>query len=206
MTNTRWLDWCRELQAIAQNGLTYGTGHFDLERYKRLQEIAAEMIGAGAGVDPGKLVKTFADDTGYATPKVDVRGVVFRDGKILLVKELEDGGWTLPGGWADVGDTPAEAVVREVFEESGFQTRAVKILMVLDRDRQGHPPILHHAHKLFIRCEITGGGPADSHETAGADFFAEDSIPPLSVMRTLPKQLTRLFEHLRDPSLPTDFE
>ncbi len=112
-----------------------------------------------------------------------MRGVVFRDGKILLVKELEDGGWTLPGGWADVGDTPAEAVVREVFEESGFQTRATKILMVLDRDKQGHPPILHHTHKLFIRCEITGGGPADSHETAGADFFAEDQIPPLSIMR-----------------------
>ncbi len=206
MTNTRWLDWCRELQAIAQNGLTFGTGHFDLERYKRLQEIAAEMVGAGAGVDPGKLAKTFAEETGYTTPKVDVRGVVFRDGKILLVKEREDGGWTLPGGWADVGDTPAEAVVREIVEESGFQTRADKLLMVVDRDRQGHPPIFHHAYKLFIRCQITGGGPADSPETEGADFFAEENIPPLSIMRTLPKQLTRLFEHLRDPNLPTDFE
>ena len=154
----------------------------------------------------GKLVATFASDTGYTTPKVDVRGVVFRDQKILLVKEKEDGGWTLPGGWADVGDTPVEAVVREVFEESGFETRAEKVLMLLDRDRQGHPPIFHHAYKIFIRCRITGGGPADSVETEGADFFAEESIPPLSIMRTLPAQLTRLFQHLRDPNLPTDFE
>ncbi len=206
MSTNRWLEWCRELQAIAQNGLTFGTGHFDIERYRRLQEIAAEMVATGAGVDPGKLAATFASETGYTTPKVDVRGVVFRDGKILLVKEKEDGGWTLPGGWADPGDTPAEAVVREIFEESGFQTRAVKLLMVLDRDRQGHPPIFHATYKLFVRCEIDSGGPADSVETEGADFFAEDAIPPLSVMRTLSTQLTRLFQHLRDPNLPTDFE
>jgi len=206
MSTNRWLEWCRELQAIAQNGITYGAGHFDLERYHRLQQIAAEMIAMGSGVDPGKLVAAFASDTGYATPKVDVRGVVFRDDRILLVKEKEDGGWTLPGGWADIGDTPAESVVREVFEESGFQTRASKVLMLLDRDRQGHPSIFHHAYKIFIRCEITGGAPADSVETEGAGFFAEDAIPSLSIMRTLPKQLTRLFEHLRNPNLPTDFE
>jgi ADP-ribose pyrophosphatase YjhB (NUDIX family) len=143
---------------------------------------------------------------GYATPKLDVRGVVFRENGILLVKEREDGGWTLPGGWADVGESPADATVREVREESGFETRAVKLLAVYDRNRHGHTPIPFHAYKLFFRCEIIGGAPATSVETEGVDCFGEDSLPPLSISRVTPAQIHRFFEHLRNPGWPTEFD
>ena len=123
------------------------------------------------------MLELFAGDSGYATPKVDVRGVVFRAGKILLVQERSDGLWTMPGGWADVGDSPADAVVREIQEESGYEARATKLLALLDRNRHGHPLHVNHIYKAFIRCEIIGGSPTTSHEIQGVGFFAEGEIP-----------------------------
>ena len=201
-----WLEWARRLNALAQTGLTFAQSPYDIERYAAIRTIAAEMIGHGASAETSVVLDLFTCDSGYATPKVDVRGVVFQDRKILLVQELSDGFWTLPGGWADVGDSPADAVVREIREESGFQTRATKLLALFDRNRHGHPPDLHHIYKVFIRCEIIGGSPTISHEIQGVGFFAEDQIPELSLMRSVPAQITRMFEHYRQPDLPADFD
>lgn len=207
MTHLQWLDWAQRLQAIAQSGLTYNQDNpFELERFEAVSKIAAEMIAANSSMDKIQLDTLFAGQKGYATPKIDVRGVVFKDDKILLVKELSDGGWTLPGGFADIGDTPSEAVEREVWEESGFRVKADKILALYDRTRQGHPPYIFHLYKIFIRCQITGGAAADSVETEGAAFFARDEIPPLSIARVLPKQIERLFDHHDHPDWPTDFD
>src|SRR5208283_2790322 len=129
-----WLDWARRLNALAQTGLTFAETPYDIERYTAIRTIAAEMIAHGSGHDFSRVLDLFTCDAGYATPKVDVRGVVFQEGKILLVQERSDGMWTLPGGWADVGDSPAEAVVREVREESGYLTHASKLLALYDRD------------------------------------------------------------------------
>src|SRR3954447_7704421 len=201
-----WLGWARGLNALAQDGLTFCENPYDIERYVAVRTIAAEMIAHGSGTDVGRVLDMFASDAGYATPKVDVRGVVFRDGKILLVQERSDGLWTLPGGWADVGDSPADAVVREIREESGYETRATKLLALLDRNRHGHPPHLNHIYKVFLRCEILGGSPATSNEIQGVGFFAEDEIPELSLTRIMPSQIARIFEHLREPDLPADFD
>ena len=203
---TNWLKWARQLQAIAQSGLTYTRNPFETERYKQVREIAVEMMVAHSDLETNKVRDLFASETGYATPKTDVRGVVFRDDKILLVKELRDGRWTLPGGWADVGDSPAGATVREVFEESGYRTRAVKLLACYDRNKHGHPPSGFHIYKLFFQCELVGGEPADSHETGGAAFFHENEIPDLSLPRVTPVQIARFFEHYRHPEWPTDFD
>jgi ADP-ribose pyrophosphatase YjhB (NUDIX family) len=201
-----WLAWARRLNALAQTGLTFAENPYDIERYAALRTIAAEMITHGMGADAGRVLDLLASDAGYATPKVDVRGVVFRDGKILLVQERSDGLWTLPGGWADVGDSPADAVVREIREESGFETRATKLLALLDRNRHGHPPHLNHIYKIFIRCEIISGSPTTSHEIQDVGFFAEDQIPDLSLTRNVPSQIARMFEHYRDTDLPADFD
>lgn len=145
----------------------------------------------------------------YPTPKVDVRGVVFRDGKVLLVREVGDGRWTLPGGWADVGEPPSEAVVREVREESGYETRAVKLLGVYNLgDFQDGRPLRRNVYKLFFRCETVGDEPQPitGSETSEARFFAEDELPELSVPRVAPKQLSRMFEHERNADLPADFD
>jgi ADP-ribose pyrophosphatase YjhB (NUDIX family) len=181
-----WLEWARRLNALAQTGLTFATGPYDIERYTAIRAIAAEMIAQGAGADTSRVLDLLASDAGYATPKVDVRGAVFRDGKILLVQERSDGLWTLPGGWADVGDSPAEAVVREVREESGFEARATKLLALLDRNRHGHSPHVNHIYKVFIRCEILGGSPTTCHEIQAVGFLREDEIPALSLTRIVP--------------------
>lgn len=201
-----WLDWARRVQAIAQSGLAYSPNQYDLERYEALREIAAEMMAAGSAGDVAVFRNCFAAERGYATPKVDVRGAVFREGRILLVLEREDGGWTLPGGWADVGESPAEAIVREVREESGYETRALKLLAVYDRNRHAHPPIPFHAYKIFFQCEVMGGAPAASNETAGVDWFAESALPALSTSRVTAAQIHRFFEHDRHPEWATDFD
>ncbi len=202
----KWLDWAQRLNAVAQNGLTYATNPYDIERFNQIREIAAEVIAEHSDVPFERTLDLLAREDGYMTPKIDVRGVVFQDDKILLVKEKVDGGWTLPGGWVDIGDSPSDAVTREIREESGYKTRAVKMLAVLDRNKHGHPAFIYHLYKLFILCELTGGAPCCSIETDGVEFFAEDEIPNLSVGRVTREQIARLFEHHRNPDLPTDFD
>jgi ADP-ribose pyrophosphatase YjhB (NUDIX family) len=205
----QWLEWAQKLQAIAQTGLYYKNHPYDSERYQQIQQIAAEMMAAHtAGIEPSQVVNLFNQDSGYITPKVDVRGVAFRDGKILLVKEISDGRWTLPGGWADVGDSPSRAVEREMLEESGFEARATKVLAVYERGnpRHGHPPEVHAAFKLFFHCEITGGSAQTSNETSDVGFFGPEEIPPLSLGRVSPSQIARFFEYLENPDWPTDFD
>ena len=204
--DTKWLEWAKKLQAIAQNGLTYTENPFDVERYKSLQAISAEMMATYSNQEPSYVLNLFNQETGYATPKVDVRGAVFRGDTLLFVKEREDGCWTLPGGWADVGDSPSQVAVREVQEESGYLTRAVKLLAVYDRDRQGHPPLAHYVYKLFFQCELLSGSPLPSIETEEVAFFGEHEIPQLSLGRVLPAQIQRVFQHYRNPNLPTDFD
>ncbi len=153
----KWLDWAKRLQALAQNGITYCDNFYDRERYEAVREIAAEMMAAHSRVDVEFVRNLFVHEVGAATPKVDVRAAVFRDDKILLVKERSDGFWTLPGGWADVNEPPSRAVEREVYEESGYRTRTVKLLAVLDRDLHGHPPYPFHVYKLFFHCKLEGG-------------------------------------------------
>jgi ADP-ribose pyrophosphatase YjhB (NUDIX family) len=206
MTDPRWLEWARQLQAVAQAGLTYAQDPFDVERYQEIRRLAAEMVAAHTGVEREHVHDLFAGEFGHPTPKVDVRGVIFRDDAILLVKERVDGGWTLPGGWADVNESPAEAVVRETYEESGYQTRAVKLLALYDRRKHEHPPHPWHIYKIFFQCELVGGAPATSIETDGVAFFARDAIPPLSVGRVTTAQIARFFEHYRNPEWPTDFD
>ena len=153
------LAWARELQAIAQNGLTFTRDNYDRERYLKLQELAARMLAAELGISPAQAQHYWEGEEGYATPKVDVRGGVFDGERVLLVRERSDGRWTLPGGWVDVNDSPSEAVAREIREESGYEARAVKLAALVDKNRHPHPRGVHHIYKLFFVCELTGGAP-----------------------------------------------
>lgn len=202
----RWLEWARNLQAVAQSGLTYAESPFDVERYETIRNIAVELLAAHADNSTEAIADLLADETGYATPKIDVRGAVFRDDAILLVKERSDGLWTLPGGWADVDESASEAVVKEVYEESGYRVTAVKLLAVYDRNKHPHPPILWHTYKMFFLCQLMGGSPTHSLETDGVGFFGENQLPPLSLTRVTAAQIARLFAHYRHPDWPTDFD
>lgn len=203
----KWLSWARELQSLAQYGLRYAADVYERKRYERIREIAAEIVSSKADVDLAAVTKLLEVQEGDPTPKVDVRGVVFQDEAILLVRERADAGrWTLPGGWADVGESPSEAAEREVLEESGFHVKTKKLLALYDRDRQGHPPGLFHIYKLFFLCELLGGEASESDETEGAAFFKENEIPELSIARVTEKQVSRFFDHLRHPEWQTDID
>jgi len=204
--DTPWLAWVRRLQAIAQTGLTFSEDTYDRERYEQIRDIAAEIVAGHTGMDATAIVDLFRGQEGYATPKVDVRGAVFDGERLLLVRERIDGLWTLPGGWADVGDSPAEAVVREIREESGYEARATRLVALYDRNKQGHPPMPFHAYKAFFVCDLLGGSAAVSHETTAVGFFARTEIPPLSTGRVTTHQIERMFAHRDNPELPTEFD
>jgi ADP-ribose pyrophosphatase YjhB (NUDIX family) len=198
-TIPRWLEWAREIQALSQTGLFYAQNDFERERHKRLGEIAAEIISDHSSFELNELVDIFDSQTGYATPRVDVRAAVFRDEKLLLVRERMDGGWTMPGGWADVGDIPSVAAEREVREEAGFFVKARKVIGVYDANRLG-PLEIFHAFKIVFLCDLLGGEARTSNETSEVGFFGIEEIPlMLSGERTKPRHITDVFSALDDP-------
>jgi ADP-ribose pyrophosphatase YjhB (NUDIX family) len=205
-----WLYWARELQAIAQTGLAYSKDPYDHERYQAIRSLAARIMAEHSETEFSRIQELFSEQAGYATPKVDVRGAVFSSaGRILLVRETADAGrWTLPGGWADVNESPSRSVIREVSEESGFRVSVRKLAAVYDRERHGHlPPHAFHVYKLFFICNIVDGAAQPGSETSEAAFFAADDLPnDLSVGRVQRHQIERMFEHWLMPALPTDFD
>lgn len=201
----KWLKWAREIQAISQIGLTFAHNKHDEERNKRLGELATEILEDYAQIETESKV-SFVNQIGYATPKIDVRGAVLREGKLLLVQEQTDGRWCMPGGWADVGDTPALAVEREVFEESGFHVRTSKVIAVYDANRSGRPMELYHAFKVIFFCDIVGGAARPSHETPDVAFFHLNELPPLSENRTNLKHIAEIREHIKNPSRLAAFD
>ena len=199
------LDWARRLQAIAQSGVAYPqTQDYDRERYEQVRQIAAEMLAADGEIAPVDAL--LALETGHATPKLDVRGVVFRADAILLVRE--SGAWSLPGGWVDVGESPSEAVAREVLEESRYETRPVKLLALIDRDRHAYQPHAWHIWKAIVRCELMSDEqqPLRS-ETDEAEFFNRDALPePLRSGTATRSLIERAFEQREHPEWPADFD
>ena len=207
MSDTQWLVWVEKIRAIAQNGLTYSDGGYDLERYHQLQDIAHEMTAALAGAPKEKVDDFFLPEKGYCTPKVDLRAGVFKDNEILLVKERSDNCWALPGGWGDVCEPPSLGVEREVLEESGFIVKALKLVAVRDTHRHPyHSCNPNHIYKLFFLCELTGGEAKTNLEISDIDFFPPDQLPELSRGRTISDDIKMLCQHLDNPTLQTEFD
>jgi ADP-ribose pyrophosphatase YjhB (NUDIX family) len=202
----RWLDWAREIQSLAQTGNTYAENHFQRQRYNRLMEIAAEIVCEYSKLNYEEVIQSFRLQKGYATPKVDVRGAVFQDGKLLMVQERLDGGWTMPGGWVDVGEYPASSVEREVLEESGYKVKARKLIGLYDANRI-EPLGFFHAYKLVFLCDIKSGMSQTSNETSAVGFYALDEMPVnFAGERTQTRHVMDAFTALEDPSVPTVFD
>lgn len=205
---TRRLALFRSLHALARTGLHFCRDEYDRERYEQVEAIAAELLAARAGLTPAELRHDWAAETGYVTPKIEVRGAVFRatDGSVLLVRESIDGLWTLPGGWADVNDSPSAAVRREIEQEAGLRTRVTKLAALYDRNAHGHTPSVHHSWKAFFLCEVEGGELRGSYETDAVGFFDPFELPPMSLGRCTPAQVLRMRQHWREPGIATDFD
>lgn len=197
-----------QVLATAQAGLTYSKDPFDIARFEALRAATVALIASQSELAPEAIGDWIALDSGYPTPKLDVRALILDDaGRILLVRERSDGLWTLPGGWCDIGDSPAGAVVREVVEETGLACRAVQLLALFDKLKHPHPPQLPHAHKAFFLCEVTGGALlTETEETQGAAYFPIDDLPELSCHRVVASQLRTLHAHLREGRRDTLFD
>jgi ADP-ribose pyrophosphatase YjhB (NUDIX family) len=205
-TKYNWLDMAKRMQALAQSGLEYSENKYDRDRYQQMRELSLEIMQDFTGLRMEKLVDVFASEHGYQTPKVDVRGVVFRGNRILMVRETIDGNWSLPGGWADVGLTPSEVVIKEVYEESGLVVVPERLLAVLDKKRHNHPPDIFHIYKIFILCRETGGELKGGMETSETGFFGPDKFPPLSAPRTTAEQIHLMYEYRNDPLKQATFD
>ena len=171
-----------------------------------MRSVAEDILASLSDMDTALIRHLLRGEQGYATPKVDVRGAVFHENRVLLVREHSDGLWTLPGGWADVGESPAEAVVREIREESGFETQVCKLVALYDRNKHAHPPMLFHVYKAFFLCDLVGGSASPSLETSEVAFFGRDELPQLSTTRVTLPQIARLFAHHANRALPTEFD
>lgn len=209
-----WLRWARELQAIAQSRLRYAEDPdcagdaFDAERYRDVGRVAAAMMAEATVGDIDTIAAVFDEQVGHATPKLDIRGVVFDDrDRVLLVRErLDDDRWTLPGGWVDVNEAPSVAVCREVREETGFEVRARRLLAVWDRDRHAHPPSPFHTWEVLVDCDIVGGSATSTLETFDPRFWPVDDLPPPSLSRVTAAQLERLLALHHDPGRQAAFD
>jgi ADP-ribose pyrophosphatase YjhB (NUDIX family) len=205
--SARLLAYAQRLQALAQAGIAYSTNAYDLERFQEIRLLSANLLEELTDEPYEKILRVFTSETGYQTPKVDIRAVVFRgDDEILLVQEKIDGNkWTLPGGWADVGCTPSEVAVKETREETGLTVKPVRLLAVFDKREHSHPPQPWYVYKLFIRCQVDGGALLDETiETSGARWFHRHQVStlPLSTDRVTLSQLETLFAFANNPDLP----
>ena len=201
----KWLEWAREIFSLSQSGITYSGNQYDIDRYRRLQEITAEMIASQSEVSKESVLESFSMQAGYITPKIDVRGAVIHENKILLIQERADNKWAMPGGWADLGNSPASVAEREVWEESGFRVKAEKVVAVIDANRI-EPFEFYHAYKLIFLCNLLEGESRTSYETLAVDFFDPNHLPPLSSYRTDESMIQEVFAHLQDPNRATAFD
>ena len=204
------LDQARRLLAVAHTGLHYTKVEFERERYQEIAQIAADLISNSKHYSTQQILDTWRMEDGYTTPKLDVRGAMFRNtdqgAEVLLVRERMDGKWTVPGGFADVNEWPSLSVLKEIEQESGFNARVLKLAAVHDRNKHNYPPFMFHIWKLLFVCEITGGEARISNETDGVEFFSLDALPELSSGRITAEQLRLLHRHYLQPALPTEVD
>ena len=191
---TKWLSWAKRLQSIAQAGLTYSKDKYDIERFQQIRDISIEILNEYTEISNEKIKDLFCNETGYQTPKVDIRGAVFKDGKILLVKESIDGRWSLPGGWAEVNLSVKENVIKELREETGLNVVPKRLIAVLDRNKHNHPITPYGIYKIFVLCELIGGVIEKNIETVESGFFSLEDLPPLSLGRVTKEQIAMCFE------------
>lgn len=203
----KWLIWAKKLRSISQNGVLFSETPYHKERYQEIRRIASEIISQYGKIDTEKIDNIFIDEPGYATPKVDSRGVVFRDDALLFVKERDDNLWSLPGGWCDPYESPSESIRKEILGETGFKIKVEKLLGVYDKSKHTQDYLEpFHVYSIYFRCKLIGGKAKDSFETSKVSFFKENEIPDLSITRVSLNLVKRMFEHGKNPDWLTDFD
>ena len=200
-----WFSWAQELQFLAQAGLAYTTNVFDKERFERIREISAEMLSYETDIPKEKVTDLFCSEKGFQTPKLDTRAAIFKDNKILLVRE-SNGKWSLPGGWVDVTESIASNTVKEVFEEAGLNAKAIRLIALLDRKKHNLPIYIHNITKAFVLCEALGGSFTENTETTASGYFALDELPELAEEKNNYEQIKMCFDAKDDENWQVIFD
>lgn len=201
----KWLKLAIEIQSLAQNGLEYSNNVYDIERYKRLREIAAEMLEMKTDISVEKVKDLFCNETGYQTPKLDTRAAIFKDNKILLVHE-NNGTWSLPGGWVDVLETVKSNTIKEVKEETGLDVITKKIIAIQDRNNHNKPIYAYGVCKIFVLCDVIGGKFEKNIETTETEYFSIDNLPLLAEEKNNKEQIEMCFRAAKDENWKVEFE
>ena len=202
----KWLKWAIEIQSLAQAGLTYTDNVYDIERYERLREIAAEIIEEKSIISLEKVKDLFCNENGYQAPKIDTRAAIFKDDKILLTHE-NNGTWSLPGGWCDVLESVASNTIKEVKEETGLDVETIKIIAVQDRNKHNKPIYAYGVCKIFVLCNVIGGEFIENIETTEIKYFSLDEIPNnLAEEKTNNEQIEMCFKAYKDEKWQTQFD
>lgn len=192
----------QRIRALGQTGLTYQSDNYERERYEELLSISDTILTIATGIDQIEISRCFNLQKEYTTPKVDIRAIVFNpNDELLMVQEKLDGLWSVPGGWADVGCTPKEVAVKEVYEETGLEVEAVRLLGVVDMSRHEHPALPFYVYKIFILCRLQGGTFSETFDILDKGFFKLDSLPPLSLERIIPTEIDWAYKAYKDPTL-----
>jgi ADP-ribose pyrophosphatase YjhB (NUDIX family) len=202
----KWLEWAARLQSIAQAGLTFGETQYDIDRYQQIRTISVEIMHEYTNVSNEKIIDLFASETGYQTPKVDIRASVFKGDKILMVREKIDGAWSLPGGWADVNTSAGESAARECLEEAGAKVVPKRIVAIHVADRHYEFPYPYTVYKIFVECDLIENSFTANTETLEAGFFKIDELPPLSAERNTREQIELCFEAKKHKTFETIFD
>ncbi len=203
--STEWIETLNKITGLAQTGLYYSKDVYDKERYDQIINYVRTLIDLKE-IDTQDFIADVLQDVGYATPKIDVRAVVFKDNKLLLAKETQDGLWSIPGGWADIGYSAAENAEKEVLEETGLEVKATRLLALTDRRKHPHPAMFLHVYKAFFWCELIGGELKPSIETSEVGFFGRNELPPISTARVTETQIHQFFELLQELPESTYFD
>ncbi len=201
----QWLKLVIEIQSLAQNGLTYSNNIYDIERYERLRDISAEMLSMKTNFSVEKVKELFCNETGYQTPKLDTRAVIFKDNKILLVHE-NNGTWSLPGGWVDVLESVKSNTIKEVKEETGLNVLAKKIIAIQDRNKHNKPRYAYGVCKIFVLCDVIGGHFEKNVETTEIKYFSMDNLPILAEEKNNKEQIEMCFKAINDKNWQVQFD
>lgn len=203
------LNLARLLISTSEKGLIYSDTPFHVERYNLVKKIGIKLLDIISNLEEDKLKSVFVKENGYPTPKLDIRAVVPNGKSLLFVKEKDNGLWSLPGGWIEVGETIKDCIEKEVKEESGYIVIPRKILGIYDREKDKNTiPSLFHVLTIYIYCEIETYEDSEKNnfETVDCGFFDRDNLPELSLDRVSRLNIERAFEHIDNQNLVSDFD
>ena len=207
MNVKRLLHEAVQLKATADTGLLYNTNPYDRERYEAIRETSLRIMEI-IGVDQLEGIRnSFLPATDYPTAKVDLRALILSpEGGILLAKERADGCWSLPGGWADVGASPRENIIKECKEETGLEVIPERLLAVFDKAKHAHPPQAEYVYKLVFLCTTTTTALKAGFDVLDVQFFPLDQLPALSENRILKSQIELAYNLAHDENAQTYFD